>query len=185
MPPRSRRKDTDTTDTSDTLTTNEWAFVRYYAMADESHGSRALAAYRKAYPDAKGSEDTIRANGHKVLRRPHIASALAILEADRHRSQLVTRDYVLGRLMVVADHALEAGDYQATNRSLELLGKATGVFDTRADEQALGILDAIRKLSQSQGNVTVEAGYRELPPHREATEAGNGRQGQLRVTGDR
>ena len=184
MPPRSRRKDTDTVTPTDTIvsaTVAQLTFARLYV----ANGGNALAAYQEAYGPHSSLESTQRGEASRVRNNPIVAKMINDALLTREKVNGIDRTFVLSRLYQVADHALAAGDYQATNRSLELLGKATGVFDTRADEQALGILDAIRKLSQSQGNVTVEAGYRELPPHREATEAGNGRQGQLRVTGDR
>lgn len=182
MPPRSRRASTPPTPPMQPLTPAQWAFVRHYVAADESSGSRALAAYRQAYPARNGTDDQVRADAHRLLRRPNVAAAVAELEADQARSRLITRDMVLGRLLTNAEEARAAGDYQAVARSLELVGKAIGMWEPRGSEAALDLLHRLRALSQPgapalpEPTITVESTARDADENDATvprTDAGN------------
>ena len=76
---------------------------------------------------------------------------------------------VMAGLLRNSESAYEVGDYQASNRALELLGKAIGgVFDDHnGNDDALDLVRMVRGLAQGDtDNVekVTPAEHRELPP---------------------
>jgi len=64
------------------------------------------------------------------LKKAHVKAAIDALVLDAARVKSTDRTMVMAGLLRNSDAAFEKGDYQASNRTLELLGKAIGgVFD--------------------------------------------------------
>lgn len=85
------------------------------------------AAIRSGY--SQGSAASI---GHENLRKPEIHRRLMALLVQRRDQVLVTREYVLQRLKMLAEACMEEERWNPTAalKALELLGKSDGVFFT-------------------------------------------------------
>lgn len=84
----------------------------------------ASEAYKRAYnvkPTTKN--ETIRVSAAKLLSDPNITLRVSELQERASAKVVLTRAWVLERLMRNADKALELEDVTASNKALELLGK--------------------------------------------------------------
>lgn len=102
------------------------------------------AAIRAGY-----KEKTAGAIGSENLKKPEIQSALQRALKDREERTEVTQDYVIRKLVEIADkEASDAQDselkYSNKIRALELLGKHTGAFEKVVeDDGGVQILDDV------------------------------------------
>ena len=96
-------------------------------------------AYREAYNSA-GNPNTPRKEAHKLARAPNVApmiegrreeNARLALRSARSRSA-----WIIERLIGEAEGNPEGSNASARIRSLEILGKASGLFDGDGDREA-------------------------------------------------
>jgi hypothetical protein len=101
------------------LTPKQELFVAGYIET-----SNASEAYRRAYnvkPTTK--DETIRVNAAKLLADTNVALRIRTLQERASTTVMLTRAWVLERLMRNADRGHDKDDLAASNKALELLGK--------------------------------------------------------------
>lgn len=101
------------------LTLKQEAFVAAYIET-----GNASEAYRRAYdvsPDCK--PNTIEKRACELLQNGKVAGRVAELQARATAKVVLTRSWVLERLMKNAEKGAEISDLTASNKALELLGK--------------------------------------------------------------
>jgi len=102
----------------DGLTPKQEAFVSSYLET-----GNATEAYRRSYDAKNMSEATINVKACELLKNGKVAVRLQVLQERAASKVVLTRAWVLERLMRNADKALELEDLTASNKALELLGK--------------------------------------------------------------
>jgi phage terminase small subunit len=102
------------------LTAKQDRFVAEYVI---DHNA-TKAAIRAGY-----SERTASVIGHENLRKPQIIERLDEIEAETARGLELTREFVISRLMTIAD----VGSGSTQVRALELLGKHLALFTDRLE----------------------------------------------------
>jgi hypothetical protein len=150
MPPRSRRKARKhPASPLDQLTSQQLTFVRFYVSLGASRGSQ-IAAYDAAYDNRGGTDAARRSSASKLLKKAHVKAAIDNLVLGAARVKSADRTMVMAALLRNSDAAFEKGDYQASNRALELLGKAIGdIFnDHGSNDDALDLVRMVRELAQ-------------------------------------
>lgn len=100
------------------LTPKQEAFVLAYIET-----GNATESYRRAYDCSNMTDKSINENASKLLRNAKVAPRLQVLQERSAAKAVLTRQWVLERLMRNADKALELEDVTASNKALELLGK--------------------------------------------------------------
>ena len=80
--------------------------------------------------------------GQRLLKNDEVKQAVDATMKDRAQRTTLTQDYVIQRLMVIAEQSMSGDkpDYKSALRSLELLGKHIGLF-TPTKEQGLPDVD--------------------------------------------
>lgn len=100
------------------LTPKQEAFVLAFLET-----GNATEAYRRSY-DAQGmKEATINREAKSLTDNPKIATRLAELQQRASAKAVLTRTWVLERLMKNAEMGAQIEDLTASNKALELLGK--------------------------------------------------------------
>lgn len=104
-------------------------------------GSSLSAAYR----DAGYTKKNAGSQAHRLSKNANVAERIAEIKAEIAKQQIahavVTRTWVKERLKENAIVAAAKGEYSASNRALELLGKEIGMFVEPAG-------DRIRELAE-------------------------------------
>ncbi len=103
---------------SSELTPKQESFVLAYLET-----SNATEAYRRAYNAENMSEGAINVEAHRVLNHPKVALRLQVLQERSAAKVVLTRGWVLEKLMRNVDKAIELEDVNGSNKALELLGK--------------------------------------------------------------
>ena len=136
----------------DVLTASQLAFARAYS----SNPSSPLAAYDHAY-QLRGGKASTRAQSARVLLKPPVVmAAVAHLLLIQERIAGLDRAVVLAHLLRNDAVAYESGDIAASNRALELLGKALGnVFVEQVPDHALDLVREVRQLVAESRNETI------------------------------
>lgn len=122
------------------LTPKQERFVQEYLVDLNATQAAIRAGYKEKTAGAIGSEN---------LKKPEIQSALQRALKDREERTEVTQDYVIRKLVEIADkEASDAQDselkYSNKLRALELLGKHTGAFEKVVeDDGGVQILDDV------------------------------------------
>lgn len=122
------------------LTPKQERFVQEYLVDLNATQAAIRAGYKEKTAGAIGSEN---------LKKPEIQSALQRALKDREERTEVTQDYVIKKLVEIADkEASDAQDselkYSNKLRALELLGKHTGAFEKVVeDDGGVQILDDV------------------------------------------
>jgi len=83
----------------------------------------SAAARRAGY-----SEQTATKDAYHLLSKPHIIARIEELQGDRSKRTKIDADEILRRLVRIAEKTEMEGDWNATLRSLELLGKNLAMF---------------------------------------------------------
>lgn len=113
-------------------------------------GKTYAEAYRGVYDTKTDNNRTVWREAHAVAKNPHVAPMIEAGVAKNQREILRSlgkrREWIVGKLL----HEAEYGDNPSTRvRSLELLGKASGLFtpqEERVDSTTEGeLLDALRE----------------------------------------
>jgi hypothetical protein len=119
---------------SDRLTLKQESFIAAYL----ANGGNASAAYRQAYDVAGMKETTVNREAKALTDNPKIATRLLSLQEQAATKAVLSRAWVLERLMRNADAAKAANDYTASNKALELLGKVDelSMFVERSNVQS-------------------------------------------------
>ncbi len=120
------------------LTLKQERFVQEYLVDLNATQAAVRAGYKEKTAGAIGSEN---------LKKPEIQKALQKALKDREGRTEVTQDYVIKKLVEIADkEASDAQDselkYSSKLRALELLGKHTGAFEkVKEDGGEVKIID--------------------------------------------
>jgi len=103
---------------SDNLTPKQEKFLNHYLQ----HGN-ATEAYRHAYKTNGMNEASIGREAHSLLKNPKIAPRLLSMQRKASEEAVLSRAWVLEKLMQNAKDAHKLEDFTASNKALELLGK--------------------------------------------------------------
>lgn len=101
------------------LNLRQQKFVRTYAASGNATQSAISAGY---------SQKTAKQQAGLLLTKLKIKAALDAYKSEQAIEQKITASWVLGQLVDNAARAIEAGDLQSRNRSLELISRWTGGF---------------------------------------------------------
>ena len=93
-------------------------------------GSSNTAAYREAY-DSTGSSITVQAS--KLAAKGKVAVRIAEIQSTAAAADTWTRQKLLRLLFCRSEAAYEAGQYSASLKGLELIGKITGLLTDRVE----------------------------------------------------
>jgi hypothetical protein len=100
-------------------TDKQQAFCKYMA----AHGVIARAARDAGY--SKASASSI---GQKLVLKPWVSKAITVLQSDLNAQTGSGPEYVRAQLLENHKLAQSKGNFSGSNRALELLGKANGMF---------------------------------------------------------
>lgn len=99
-------------------------------------GKSQFHAYRAAYPNAKGADRTIRQNAHRLMKHPGVKYHLE--QRQDETAEVLANDANAARLHVIRNlitHSTSGKQEGTRLKALELLGKATGLFNPQQAEQ--------------------------------------------------
>ncbi|MBK8006770.1 MAG: terminase small subunit [Gemmatimonadetes bacterium] len=119
---------------ADTLSGKQQRFVEEYLI--DRNGTQA--AIRAGY-SPRSAEDMAKQN----LRTPKVAAAIAAASAQVTAKAEVTVDLVLRELVQNVTDARRHGDFAASNRACELLGKHLSMFVDRLEHRFTRDLDKL------------------------------------------
>ena len=108
-----------------TLTVKQEKFAQLVAS-----GSSNTAAYREAY-DSTGSSTTVQAS--KLAAKGKVAVRIQEIQGMAAAEESWTRGKLLRLLSMRSEAAFEAGQYAASLKALELIGKVTGLLTDRVE----------------------------------------------------
>ena len=83
----------------------------------------ASQAYRHAYSVKRMSSKAVNVEAHRVLAHPGVALRVAKIITQAADKAMLTRSWIIERLMRNADKGHDMGDLTVANKALELLGK--------------------------------------------------------------
>lgn len=136
---------------ADKLTPKQEAFVLAYLKT-----GNATEAYRTAYNPKTMSDENIWTEASKLLKHPKVAPRLAQLQAKVEERAIVSKEWVISRLVENVNRAMQAEEvtgadgeptglfrYEGSvaNRALELLGKELKMFIDRKEVGKPGEFD--------------------------------------------
>ena len=108
-----------------TLTVKQEKFAQLVAS-----GSSNTAAYREAY-DSTGSSTTVQAS--RLASKANVSLRIAEIQSTAAAEESWTRGRLLRLLFCRSEAAFEAGQYAASLKGLELIGKITGLLTDRVE----------------------------------------------------
>ena len=108
-----------------TLTVKQERFAQLVAS-----GSSNTAAYREAY-DSTGSSTTVQAS--KLAAKGNVSVRIQEIQSTAAAEESWTRGRLLRLLSMRSEAAFEAGQYAASLKALELIGKVTGLLTDRVE----------------------------------------------------
>jgi len=108
-----------------TLTVKQEKFAQLVAS-----GSSNTAAYREAY-DSTGSSTTVQAS--KLAAKGKVAVRIQEIQSTAAAEESWSRGRLLRLLFCRSEAAYEAGQYAASLKGLELIGKITGLLTDRVE----------------------------------------------------
>ena len=122
------------------------AFCRYIAI----DGLTASDSYRKAFNSNPINQSSIHEQASKLMSNDKVSTRIEALKADISDKLVWNKAEIMNQLAINVEASREANQFAASNRSLELLGKAVGnVFE--ADTVAVsGTVSVIHSLSDAQ-----------------------------------
>ena len=121
------------------------AFCRYIAI----DGLTASDSYRKAFNSNPINQSSIHEQASKLMSNDKVSTRIEALKADISDKLVWNKAEIMNQLAINVEASREANQFAASNRSLELLGKAVGnVFE--ADTVAVsGTVSVIHSLSDA------------------------------------
>ena len=121
------------------------AFCRYIAI----DGLTASDSYRKAFNTNPINQSSIHEQASKLMSNDKVSTRIEALKADISDKLVWNKAEIMNQLAINVEASREANQFAASNRSLELLGKAVGnVFE--ADTVAVsGTVSVIHSLSDA------------------------------------
>ena len=113
-------------------------------------GKSQYHAYRAAYPNAKGSDRTIRQNAHRLTKHPGVRHHLE--QRQDETAEVLATDANAARLHVIRSlvtHSVSGKQEGTRLKALELLGKATGLFtpQTQTEKEVVSVADLRKQLT--------------------------------------
>jgi len=122
------------------------AICRYIAI----DGLTASDSYRKAFNTNPINQSSIHEQASKLMSNDKVSTRIEALKADISDKLVWNKAEIMNQLAINVEASREANQFAASNRSLELLGKAVGnVFE--ADTVAVsGTVSVIHSLSDAQ-----------------------------------
>ena len=110
-------------------------------------GKSQFHAYRSAYPNAKGSDRTIRQNAFRLTKHPGVVYHLEQRQGET--AEVLATALNAARLHVIRGlitHSVSGKQEGTRLKALELIGKATGLFNPQAqNEKAVVSVADLRK----------------------------------------
>ena len=122
------------------------AFCRYIAI----DGLTASDSYRKAFNSNPINQSFTHEQASKLMSNDKVATRIEALKADISDKLVWNKAEIMNQLAINVEASRNVNQFAASNRSLELLGKAVGnVFE--ADTVAVsGTVSVIHSLSDAQ-----------------------------------
>ena len=122
------------------------AFCRYIAI----DGLTASDSYRKAFNSNPINQSSIHEQASKLMSNDKVSTRIEALKADISDKLVWNKAEIMNQLAINVEASRNVNQFAASNRSLELLGKAVGnVFE--ADTVAVsGTVSVIHSLSDAQ-----------------------------------
>ena len=93
-------------------------------------GSSNTAAYMEAY-DSTGSSTTVQAS--RLAAKDNVSLRIQDIQGEAAADESWTRQKLLRLLSMRSEAAFEAGQYSASLKALELIGKVTGLLTDRVE----------------------------------------------------
>ena len=142
-------------------------------------GKSQYHAYKAAYPNAKGSDRTIRVNANRLMKHPGVQHHLE--QRSEETAEVLATDANAARLHVIRSlitHSTSGKQEGTRLKALELLGKATGLFNPQPTEQKqvmsvadlrkelTGHLKTLERVKPAKATIDVYThdGYADQPP---------------------
>jgi hypothetical protein len=112
-------------------------------------GKSQFHAYRSAYPNAQGSDRTIRQNAYKLSKHPGVIWHLEQRQGET--AEVLATDLNAARLHVIRGlitHSVTGKQEGTRLKALELIGKATGLFSpqTQTEKAVVSVADLRKEL---------------------------------------
>lgn len=100
-----------------------------FAIEYVRNGGNASAAYRAAYNAQNMNEATVADEAYHLTRHPEVAPMIDQLEAEARTEAGLTPGFLASKLLRNLDDAADVGQYAASNRAAELIGRGwLGLF---------------------------------------------------------
>jgi hypothetical protein len=119
-------------------------------------GHTPITAYMKSYNCENSSHATITSNANKLMRDPRITLLLEPLW--QAKKEMILTDERIARKHIMAELFKHASDIEVPVstrlRSLELMGKAVGMFSDKVD-QVTEVIDVDTLKSELQSSLTL------------------------------
>ena len=93
-------------------------------------GSSNTAAYREAY-DSTGSSSVVQAS--RLASKDNVSLRIQDIQGEAAAADTWTRQKLLRLLFMRSEAAFEAGQYSASIKALELIGKVTGLLTDKVE----------------------------------------------------
>ena len=106
------------------LTDKRERFVREYLL-----DLNATAAYKRA--GYKGSQNALEAHAARLVGNGRVQAAIQEALKTRNQRTEITTDLVVQETWKNYERCVEAGEFAAANKALELLGRHTGAFPNK------------------------------------------------------
>ena len=127
------------------LSAKRLSFCRYIV-----NGCNPTEAYRKAYNVTSERKSTATEAASRLMKDSNVTAMIQTLQADISDKLVWNKAEIMNQLAINVEASRNVNQFAASNRSLELLGKAVGnVFE--ADTVAVsGTVSVIHSLSDAQ-----------------------------------
>ena len=148
----------------DGLTPKRYRFCSHYMTMDPEELGRGIAAYKKSYNAQNMDDAQIAREVTRLLDDPKIVQRCREIEEEHLAEMVITKGWVLKRLVKRAEDEDQAG---AQVKALELLGKSLGPenggsmfvdrqIETIMEQPELDLITAVSMVSERAARVLAE-----------------------------
>ena len=126
------------------LSAKRQSFCRYIV-----NGSNPTEAYRKAYNVTSERKSTATEAASRLMKDSNVNAMIQMLQADIRNKIVWDKARIVSELGFNAEASREANQFSASNRSLELIGKAIGNVFEPETVAVTGTVSVIHGLSDA------------------------------------
>ena len=128
------------------LSAKRLSFCRYIV-----NGCNPTEAYRKAYNVTSERKSTATEAASRLMKDSNVNAMIQTLQADISDKLVWNKAEIMNQLAINVEASRNVNQFAASNRSLELLGKAVGnVFEASDSIAVSGTVSVIHSLSDAQ-----------------------------------